>query len=826
VSASFNLIANDATTATDTNSAGGFAYPFDGFSLIRYENYTERLYYRTNKISDSRYYNLTSILYEEHFYNSSEFYRVVFNNGTVALYNYTIYYKDAQNNIVNKNIKIGVRLDGGGTEIKIGSGAAENNIYKTPRPYGALGGFNHVTLGSNKGPISFGERTQFLRYERAPFAYARDFIQFNNTDGSFWRQYEIENSRGSSNSGTWKYMYQNWTVPLNAQSSTFDNNTMMLYNQSCVVADLTTTPALSSPQKNFYNPCFACKLSQTLGSTAYTFEWEYRAYVNGSAACFVKSQTFLDGTVTKTVASDSNDNVIGMHCSGTTCATPTTIASAVGSPNTCRWGNYPFNTWSQLPKDLTTAAQTLTTANTYADTTTTFIKQFPDEETITLTEAQNKVYNKLVKYNKNDTWFYFPRPLPVFATEYDKSTQISYTIRYRDASTKVFYSNRTIALFDAAGKFVSYERAPASFANFYPVSGPYADNSYWIDFTSFNNTRRFIQAPPLTSNLMSGGTVLRYANTSFEIATAMLFSDVFANGTVRTVYANGTIAIFRFNGFVYLFQRYEKEPSSFFIDCTRTFGVLVDANTGVASSMTVDLNRYPDYTNAAKTAVDNLINNGGWWSNCTNGTRFFFGPKTDGTSSAFQQATAFVYDDVFTNRTKRRFFRNGTRAIYQSNSFLDSFVRWEIEPNSYYESCTTKRSRSDVVTAANGAVIYWPWALDALWLNCSVGQSGWNATIFYRTMLEENSQDSRELRLEYYTGVIQENFYPSGLMRRTYRNGTVALFQFNGLFYAFNRFEKAPSSQYVDCDRPAFGWLTKNYDITALPSDALLKYNK
>jgi hypothetical protein len=175
VTATFNLITGDATTATDTNSLGGFGYPFDGFSLIRYENYTERLYYRTNKISDSRYYNLTSILYEEHFYNSSEFYRVVFNNGTVALYNYTIYYKDGAN-IANKNIKIGVRLDGSGNEIKIGSGAAENNIYKTPRPFGALGGFNHVVLGSNKGPISFGERTQFLRYERAPFAYARDFI--------------------------------------------------------------------------------------------------------------------------------------------------------------------------------------------------------------------------------------------------------------------------------------------------------------------------------------------------------------------------------------------------------------------------------------------------------------------------------------------------------------------------------------------------------------------------------------------------------------------------------------------------------------------------
>ena len=169
-----------------------------------------------------------------------------------------------------------------------------------------------------------------------------------------------------------------------------------------------------------------------------------------------------------------------------------------------------------------------------------------------MTEADSKVYRRLVKYHKNDTWFYFPRELKSTATEYDKATQIFYTIRYRDLSTKIFYVNRTIANFDSNGKFTSYERAPTSFANYYEVSGPYADNSYWIDFTSLNNTRRFIQGASLKDDIKNSDNtaVLRYANTSFEIATAILFSDVFGNGTVRTVYANGTIAIFRFNGFV------------------------------------------------------------------------------------------------------------------------------------------------------------------------------------------------------------------------------------------------------------------------------------
>jgi len=232
----------------------------------------------------------------------------------------------------------------------------------------------------------------------------------------------------------------------------------------------------------------------------------------------------MDGGVKKSVLESSSlNNYLGMHCSHTDCANPSTTASAVGAPNVCRWGNYTFNTWSVLPKDLTKTGTPATTANTYATDDTTYIKTFPDEETIdNIAFATDKVYSKIVKYHKNDTWFYFPRDLPVYATEYDKNTRISYTMRYRDGSTKIFYNNRTIANFDSKGVFVSYERAPTSLATFFPVSGPYADNSYWIDFTSFNNTRRFFQGAALTQNLVVGG-VTRYANSSFEIATALLF---------------------------------------------------------------------------------------------------------------------------------------------------------------------------------------------------------------------------------------------------------------------------------------------------------------
>ena len=41
-------------------------------------------------------------------------------------------------------------------------------------------------------------------------------------------------------------------------------------------------------------------------------------------------------------------------------------------------------------------------------------------------------------------------------------------------------------------------------------------------------------------------------------------------------------------------------------------------------------------------------------------------------------------------------------------------------------------------------------------------------------------------------------------MKRVFRNGTIAWYYFNGLFYAFMRFEKSPTSLYVDCEISAY----------------------
>ena len=129
-----------------------------------------------------------------------------------------------------------------------------------------------------------------------------------------------------------------------------------------------------------------------------------------------------------------------------------------------------------------------------------FIVQFREVEEFDISD-ENDVYEKLVKYHKNDTWFYFAKKLSAIAPEYQKSTSISYSIRYKDGSMKTYFNNRTIANYDARGGFLSYDRAPSSFATFYPVLITYQDGSYWIDFASANNTKRFVQSTAVTQDI-------------------------------------------------------------------------------------------------------------------------------------------------------------------------------------------------------------------------------------------------------------------------------------------------------------------------------------
>lgn len=91
-----------------------------------------------------------------------------------------------------------------------------------------------------------------------------------------------------------------------------------------------------------------------------------------------------------------------------------------------------------------------------------------------------------------------------------------------------------------------------------------------------------------------------------------------------------------------------------------------------------------------------------------------------------------MYDDVYTNGTRKRFFRNGTRAWYKFNGFTNAFTKWEVAPIAYYEECTAETPK--------GNIAYWPWPATATWKNCSVGAADWNATLTYRTTVEANMQ--------------------------------------------------------------------------------------
>lgn len=76
------------TAATQPSGVDVDDFNYDGFSWIQYNNLTERIYWPVPTADKTRYYNLTSIKYEEYLYNDANYYRVVFNNGTIALYYY------------------------------------------------------------------------------------------------------------------------------------------------------------------------------------------------------------------------------------------------------------------------------------------------------------------------------------------------------------------------------------------------------------------------------------------------------------------------------------------------------------------------------------------------------------------------------------------------------------------------------------------------------------------------------------------------------------------------------------------------------------------
>ena len=170
-------------TVADNNNiaftAKAGAQQVTGWNWVQYLNATERLVTRPNAVSDSRYYNATSINYEEHIYSGLNYYRVVFNNGTIALY----YYCSGTVAAAGPPITHCQSLT---NVARVAFGA---NDFLTPRPYGTLGGLT-ASAGSLITPITFGSmQNQFYKFEKLPFALAKEYVQSNNSDNSFYRVY-------------------------------------------------------------------------------------------------------------------------------------------------------------------------------------------------------------------------------------------------------------------------------------------------------------------------------------------------------------------------------------------------------------------------------------------------------------------------------------------------------------------------------------------------------------------------------------------------------------------------------------------------------------
>lgn len=100
-----------------------------------------------------------------------------------------------------------------------------------------------------------------------------------------------------------------------------------------------------------------------------------------------------------------------------------------------------------------------------------------------------------------------------------------------------------------------------------------------------------------------------------------------------------------------------------------------------------------------------------------------FGPKITDASSPFEKATSHIYDDLQPTGVRKRFFRNGTVALYSFNGISLNFIQYEVRPTSFFNECFLQPT-----TNADGS----------RWLNCSSGLL-WNATLYYKNMTEDEA---------------------------------------------------------------------------------------
>ena len=228
----------------------------------------------------------------------------------------------------------------------------------------------------------------------------------------------------------------------------------------------------------------------------------------------------------------------------------------------------------------------------------------------------------------NGTTRFVARPIKNTDTELYKRTSFEVFETYPNVTTKVTYRNGTIAMFNTSG-FMNYIIPPEQY--FYS----YADGSY--RFFRLNDSFIINYNNPLTT-----------FSTILEKSVSYDFYTINSDGVKNVTYRNGTIALFTINTTDNsdIFVEYVKPPTSFFVN-------------------------YKDDSATSDGIVKRTFDNG---------TIRYIYPAQTSSNSRQDNATATDFFDFYPNGTSRRFFKNGTVAVY----FKGTFLQYDVRPDYIY----------------------------------------------------------------------------------------------------------------------------------------------
>ena len=203
------------------------------------------------------------------------------------------------------------------------------------------------------------------------------------------------------------------------------------------------------------------------------------------------------------------------------------------------------------------------------------------------------------------------------------------------------------------------------------------------------------------------------SSSLLEKATGISFYTQDTNGTRNVTYRNGTIALFQENitAGTELFLSYVVPPTSYFVSY-----------------------------------VDSNIDNNVVMRTFANSTIRYIYPALSATPTRYDIATQALFLDVYPNSTSRKYFRNGTIAVY----FQGSFIQYDVTPDYMYIDYPVidYTDGSYQLFFFNGTKRFYTPALTAL-----------------------NTARENKTSLQY------TDCFPTGICNFVYRNATIAVYQ-------------------------------------------------